>query len=134
MPPFVLLHHERPGEARGHFDLLIAPDDSAGSAEVRDLIHFAMDERPDGLEAGRSVVARRGPAHRRLYLTHEGPLPGERDRGRVRRVLAGEAVVHTAARDRVEVTIEGGGGGAVRLLALAQGSGEGSVWRVLRLP
>jgi len=90
MPRTVILEHTSP-DGDTHFDWLIAPDDAPRGADVRDLIHFRMNDRPDALALEAVLPAQRGPDHRRHYLDHEGPLEG--DKGAVKRVGEGTAEI-----------------------------------------
>lgn len=83
----VLLRHELP-DGSWHYDWLLEPEVGGGeNPDERVLIAWRVTERPDQA-VGQDLAAVRLPAHRRLYLTHEGEVSG--GRGRVRRVLTGE--------------------------------------------
>ncbi len=91
--PMVVLHHEldRTQEGRAsHWDLMVALD-ATGPLKT-----WALDALPDFDHAEEMVVTGRAlPDHRRIYLTFEGTLSGQR--GTVHRVWSG-----TARRCRTE--------------------------------
>jgi hypothetical protein len=89
---FVVLHHT--GVESPHFDLLFETDTGSN------LKTFRSDVWP--LATALDVTRLRD--HRRLYLTHEGPIPG--DRGRVLRVDEGYVAV-TCERRRYALRRDG---------------------------
>ena len=93
----VLLRHDSP-EGTGHYDwLLESPEDPGGA-----LIAFRVDTRIDEPGAmGFSGV--RMPDHRRVYLTYEGEIGG--NRGTVARVAEGRCRFHWLAAAGVRVTV-----------------------------
>ena len=84
--PFVILRHSFEGAPkRDHFDLLIETEPGT-DPDARTLIAF----RSTDLDAqGLPTSAERLEAHRRRYLTYEGPVTG--NRGSVTRVRTGTA-------------------------------------------
>jgi hypothetical protein len=109
---YAVLHHT--GIDEPHYDLLV--ETSAGS----DLAAWRLPDWPVDAD----VEAIRLKDHRRLYLSYEGGLSG--DRGTVRRVADGECAVTEAAPDSLTVQIQTGG--EMRSIRLAKRSGN--VWRV----
>ncbi len=87
---FALLRHELPDAESAkqvgrpsHWDLLLERDAGCWT--------WALEHLPAGLRGmadPATVMARRLPDHRKLYLDYEGPVSGER--GFVRRELDGE--------------------------------------------
>jgi len=92
--PCVVLAHEFSADpSRDHFDWLIETVTvDGGDADERSLVSFRVPSIPMGTDDFDAV---RLPAHRRHYLTYEGPVPG--DRGTIRRVWTGEASIEEAA-------------------------------------
>lgn len=88
-----LLRHDLP-DGTSHIDWLIEPAQTANvhrdDPERRDVLTFRVDGRPDTLQVGQTIRAERIADHRRMYLTYEGPVPG--DRGQVARVRAGHVL------------------------------------------
>ncbi|MEM8758469.1 MAG: hypothetical protein AAGF47_11895 [Planctomycetota bacterium] len=95
--PMVVLRHEVP-DGSAHFDLLL----DTAAAEAGPLMTFRCHRRPDVPQAA-PWLAERLPPHRRVYLTYEGPVSG--DRGRVSRVASGRAVVDAGGVDAQELTL-----------------------------
>jgi hypothetical protein len=81
----VLLRHELP-DGSWHVDWLIATDATSR------LITFRLPRRVDEITGGEQIRAERLADHRRLYLDHEGPLPGPSQRGTVRRLAHGQVL------------------------------------------
>lgn len=91
----VLLRHDLP-DGTHHFDWLLQRDD------VGPLVTFRLDRDmslSDGAFEGDPL-----PDHRRIYLTYEGPVSG--NRGSVRRVAQGRCQVLDESRDRIRVLIQ----------------------------
>jgi hypothetical protein len=91
--PFVVLHHS--GVDPAHFDLLIDVD-PAGSVPT-----WRLDAWPADLTVGAKLLK----PHRRLYLTYEGPVGG--DRGQVAQVATG--VLQLDCSDDVAIAAFGDG-------------------------
>lgn len=111
MGDFVILHHTLP-DGSSHYDWLFTSNFDIGSGatasaqgdpDERCLTAFRSHLRPDEITPGGSrALVEKLPKHRRLYLTHEGPLPPPhpsqaypdgaqaRDRGFIQRVMWGE--------------------------------------------
>ncbi len=73
---FVILHHT--GCDRPHWDFLLEQDESLATWQ---LYHDPLAEAKEEWELSRIAD------HRKFYLDHEGPVPG--NRGEVRRVCGG---------------------------------------------
>jgi hypothetical protein len=109
---YAVLHHT--GIDEPHYDFLV--EISHGS----DLAAWRLPEWPvDG-----ETEAIRLKDHRRLYLSYEGSLSG--DRGTIRRVADGECGVSEVAVDSLTVQIQSGGGS--KTIRLEKRSGN--AWRV----
>ena len=113
---FVVLQHTQPAKQvpfprRRYLEMMADPSDKAsdevaekmadskkvGGARPQDVHYDLMLESDEGLltwamgrspQAGKSCGAIKLSLHRKLYLTHEGPVSD--GRGNVKRVLAGE--------------------------------------------
>jgi bifunctional non-homologous end joining protein LigD len=96
MPRFAILRHETPpGYARPlHWDLMLEFDGA--------LRTWALEEEPR-LEA--AIVAWPLPDHRLEYLTHQGPVAG--NRGKVAQWDAGAFDVVRQSDDELVVRLEG---------------------------
>jgi hypothetical protein len=92
---FALLEHTV-GEAV-HWDLLIEQPEATGLATWR------LAANP--IRAAGPTPAERIADHRAVYLDYEGPLSDER--GTVRRVDCGPAVIHSRSEQRWEVELFG---------------------------
>jgi hypothetical protein len=120
--PTVLLRHELP-DGSSHVDWMIAPDEDAK------LITFRLERPVHALAPGEVLRAERIGEHRRLYLEHEGPLPGETDRGSVQRIARGSVRAWTAAHpDSWTLTIRWTSGGGAQVLLLE--ADEAPWWHV----
>lgn len=95
---FAILEHVRAGVA--HWDLLL------DSAEAERIPTWQIHVSPDQwIHCEGGVPATRLPDHRRMYLTYEGPIPG--DRGVVRRVDDGPMRLILAQERRWRVELRG---------------------------
>ncbi|MFG0328050.1 MAG: hypothetical protein ACF8SC_12380 [Phycisphaerales bacterium JB037] len=102
MLPTVVLHHQFPDDhplGPSHYDWLLDP---GGSREHR-LITFRLARRPDTPDWTR-FEAERLPDHRAFYLSHQGPVSG--DRGTVTRVARGRCEVLRNEPDLLKARIE----------------------------
>ena len=98
----VLLLHETP-DGSSHLDWLIASDVSArGDADTRDVLTLRLP-REAGTPGTRHFRATRLPDHRRLYLTHEGEVPG--GRGTVTRLAEGQARIVSSGPDEIVIEV-----------------------------
>lgn len=91
MPRFALLEHDHPTL---HWDFLL----EAGP----DLWTWRLDANPQTLAACRAV---RIADHRSMYLDYEGPVSG--DRGKVKRIAAGEFAWVEDLPGRIVVELRG---------------------------
>lgn len=89
------------------------------------LVTFRIDERLDALAAGAHLRAERAPDHRPAYLSHEGPISG--DRGEVRRLAAGLVTDQRRGPDGWQLEVRWHGGPAQRLRLRRQ---DGEAWRI----
>lgn len=103
--PCVVLLHELP-DGSSHFDWFTARSPAPGAL----LLSFRTTLRPDSPDT-RAFSAESLPDHRAHYLTHEGPLePADgHDRGTVRRLARGAAVIERADDTGVTLLAEWGG-------------------------
>ena len=92
---FVVQHHRC--DRGGHFDWMF--EAAAG------LITFQVPCPPNGLRPGSPATVRRLPDHRRVYLTYEGLVSG--NRGEVRIHDRGDYEAAGSLRDRWEVRLRG---------------------------
>ena len=111
---YVVLHHA--GIEEPHYDFMFEP------AEGEALVTFRLAEWPP---SGRQEV-RRLKDHRRLYLTFEGTIPG--DRGYVVRVDKG--MLHPR-RDGVRWILRRDNGEPWMTVESLEGGDEGDWWLVL---
>jgi hypothetical protein len=94
MHPFAILQHRtRDGV---HFDLLLDRGDGGALAT------WSLSEMPT--PGGRPIPARRLADHRRIYLTYEGPIAG--DRGEARIAAAGVHEIIERADDRLVLRLD----------------------------
>ena len=108
MTQTVLLRHVLP-DGSSHHDWLIARAEPPGAPDDRALIAFRLGVLPWERDV-RRFTATRLPDHRVAYLTHEGPISG--DRGSVTRLRSGQATL-----------MEGGGAGEPMLVEIDFGDG-----------
>jgi len=123
--PAVLLLHTLPS-GRSHFDWLTARDPSGAAPLLAFRVGVRLDRTP--LPA---FDAERLPDHRPRYLDYEGPLEPKAgvDRGAVRRLARGSAVVERAD-DRAAVLLTDWGAGPIRCEgAPATVTRPGGLWR-----
>lgn len=102
MLPTVVLHHQFPDDhplGPSHYDWLLDP---GGEPEHR-LIAFRLTRRPDSPGWTR-LDADRLPDHRAFYLTHQGPVSG--DRGVVTLIARGRCELLRIEPDLLEARIE----------------------------
>jgi len=109
---FVILHHRLKGGE--HWDLML---------EHGDLLLTWQLEREPTDSAALPIPARRIGDHRKVYLTYEGPVSG--DRGEVRRVDAGEVNIIAATHSCVLFELRQG-----RLRGRFQLVSAGEDWRL----
>ncbi len=95
---YVLLHHTGQAAVPDHFDLLVDFPATPGGR----LLTWRLLTPPESW-LHRPPTALRLPDHRRLYLTYEGPISG--DRGHVRRVAAGMAKLLAATSTTLTLTL-----------------------------
>jgi len=95
MRPFVIQRHQTRDGA--HFDLMLDPGDGGPLATWS----LATMPRP----GGPPIPARRLADHRRIYLTYEGPVSG--DRGEVRIAAAGMHEILEREPDRILLRLDG---------------------------
>jgi len=118
---WALLRHDLP-DGQGHWDWLIQRTPAHDSP----LLTFRLAHPFDPF--GRTVFeALRIPDHRAMYLEYEGPLT--ENRGSVRRVAAGRAVIELTP-DRFRITFEARSGSAHFEAVRA----KGDRWRFTRRP
>ena len=91
---YVVLRHE--GVEEGHFDLMFETKRGSDLATWR-VREWPIDERSEFVQLR---------AHRRVYLTYEGTISG--DRGSVHRVHSGHHVVEEDRAERLVVRLENG--------------------------
>lgn len=117
--PCVVLLHELPNGS-SHFDWLTA----RSSEPSVPLLAFRTSLRPDSPDV-RAFSAEPLADHRSHYLTHEGPLEPKdgRDRGAVKRLVHGRALIERA--DETSVTLIADWGGARRRY---EGHPSGARW------
>jgi len=120
---FVILHHrERSGE---HWDLMIEQPESLATWR---LVRLPSPDDP------RPIPAERLPDHRKVYLTYEGPVSG--DRGEVTRVDEGGCEILTRTDAEWRVHFEGACLGGLRIIlrlpasAPADGGCGAEAWEV----
>lgn len=121
MPDTVVLEHTL-ADGTSHFDWLI----ERAPGEAR-LLTFRLPVDPSAAPLGLSIEADLLPDHRRLYLSYEGPISG--DRGVVRRVAQGEVHVRHVSTTMVEVLVRFG-----QSLCLWTGEARGTRWRLVCSP
>jgi hypothetical protein len=95
---YVVLHHS--GVLPEHFDLLLEPP-SPPTGQL--LLTWRIEIPPGTWSTG--TAARRQPDHRPVYMEYEGEISG--NRGRVRRVAAGTAVVLEVTRSACRLELQG---------------------------
>ena len=101
---FVALHHT--GIETEHWDLMIDVHGREG------LISWRIMSEPSGWQQ-EDVIAERISAHRRAYLTYEGPVSG--NRGEVKRVREGAGRVLRTSPTHIRLWLEGNANCAVDL-------------------
>jgi hypothetical protein len=118
MNPFVIQRHRTAGGV--HFDLMLDRGDGGPLAT------WSLTEmpRPDG----GPVPARQLAAHRRAYLTYEGPVGG--DRGEVRIVAAGRYEELCGEADRIVLRLQAEGLSG-RYVLRRDASGGPDAWRLV---
>ncbi|NUQ67337.1 MAG: hypothetical protein HUU18_03520 [Phycisphaerales bacterium] len=122
----VLLHHTLP-DATSHYDWLTSPPGREGHG----LVAFRLEHRLDA-SGWDCQQASRLPEHRRLYLTYEGDLTG--DRGHVRRVARGICLEWVETPDQIRTTqVFGPANGGVRISLLVTRLEGGDFWEVRRV-
>ena len=89
MPRFVVLHHVMPPDAErtSHWDLMLQMRNCSLLSEESANKTLRTWEMPNPIKRAQTVLARRLPDHRDVYLEYEGDLSD--GRGAVERVMEG---------------------------------------------